>query len=100
MALSQEDREERETRRQERRARDEQRYGWKREPAALYADTFEVGVSKSSGIVRMAFGEYAGSLPAFHRLAVAMPISDTKEFIRVLGELIQDAEGKGPATDG
>jgi hypothetical protein len=74
------------------RGSDRDEHAWKETPA-LYTDSFEVSVIPDAQIVRIAFGEFAGrGIPAFIRTAVAMPVSDAKELIRVLGDLLRDVE--------
>lgn len=71
---------------------DEDRDAWKTVPAT-YADTFEVSVVPEAGIVRIAFGEYAGrNRPYFIRTAVAMPLEDAKALGRVIQRLIRETE--------
>lgn len=74
------------------KAIDEDREAWKTVPAT-YADTFEVSVVPGAGIVRIAFGEYAGrNRPYFIRTAVAMPIEDAKALGRMIRRLIHETE--------
>jgi hypothetical protein len=71
---------------------EEDRDAWKTVPAT-YADTFEVSVVPEAGIVRIAFGEYAGrNRPYFIRTAVAMPIDDAKALGRMIQRLIHETE--------
>jgi hypothetical protein len=74
------------------RGSDEDRHAWKETPA-IYADNFEISVIPDAQIARIAFGEFAGrGRPAFLRTAVAMPISDAKTLVKMLGDLIRDME--------
>jgi hypothetical protein len=71
---------------------DEDQEAWKAVPAT-YADTFEVSVVPDAGIVRIAFGEYAGrNRPHFIRSAIAMPMEDAKALGRMLRRLIRETE--------
>ena len=82
-----------------RRDADENRYKWKEVPAT-YVDTFEVAVISDAKIARLAFGEFAGRGNSFLRVAVAMPISDAKALVRILGDLIRDMDAEESNQDG
>jgi hypothetical protein len=80
------------------RSADDDRYRWKEVPAT-YADTFEVSVVPDAQIARIAFGEYAGrDKGSFLRVAIAMPIADARELVRILGDLIRDMDQQRKAT--
>ena len=82
------------------RGADEDAYSWKRDVAAIYADSFEVSIIPDAQMTRMAFGEFAGrGKPTFIRVAVAMPIEDARELVRVLGNLIREADEKEAARE-
>jgi hypothetical protein len=65
-----------------------QNIDWLRIPAT-YVDYYQGSYIAGAGIVRLAFGEFAGeNQPALMRTAIAMPISDVKILVRTLSEWV------------
>jgi len=74
-------------------------YSWKRLPA-IYTDYYEASYLPDIGMIRMAFGEYAGKgRPIFSRAAVIMPIADVKMLVETLTKWVKEAEKEeGPVA--
>jgi hypothetical protein len=67
----------------------DQNLDWMRVPAT-YVDYYQGSYIAGAGIVRLAFGEFAGEgQPAIMRSAIAMPISDVKILVRTLTEWVE-----------